>query len=39
MKNIYIMLSYTGTAPSRIIKLYSKEKYSHVSIALDPQLK
>lgn len=39
MKNIYIMLSYTGTAPSKIIKLYSKEKYSHVSIALDPQLK
>lgn len=39
MKNIYIMLSYTGTAPSKIIKLFSKEKYSHVSIALDPELR
>jgi hypothetical protein len=38
MKKIYIMLSYTGTAPSKIIKLFSKEKYSHVSIALDSQL-
>ncbi|EQB86881.1 hypothetical protein J2Z44_000245 [Clostridium punense] len=39
MKKIYIMLSYTGTAPSKVIKLFSKEKYSHVSIALDSQLK
>lgn len=39
MKNIYIMLSYTGTAPSKIIKLFSREKYSHVSIALDSELR
>jgi len=39
MKNVYIMLSFTGTAPSKIIKLYSKEKYSHVSIALDAELR
>jgi hypothetical protein len=38
MRKIYIMLSYTGTAPSKIIKLFSKEKYSHVSIALDSEL-
>lgn len=39
MKKIYIMLSYTGTAPSKVIKLFSREKYSHVSIGLDSELK
>ncbi|MDO5556203.1 MAG: hypothetical protein Q4G09_06255 [Clostridia bacterium] len=39
MKNIYILLTYTGTVLSGIIKYYTKEKYSHVSIGLDSDLK
>lgn len=39
MREVYIILTYTGTVPSRIIKYYTKEKYSHVSIALDSGLK
>lgn len=38
MKKIYIVLTYTGTALSRIIKLYTKKEYSHVSISLDKKL-
>lgn len=38
MKRIYIVLTYTGTIPARIIKLYTKKVYSHVSIALDKNL-
>lgn len=39
MKKIYIVLTYTGTILSRIIKLYTKAEFSHVSIALDSELK
>lgn len=39
MKKIYIVLTYTGTILSKIIKLYTKKEYSHVSIALDQDLK
>ena len=39
MKKIYIVLSYTGTILSRIIKLYTRKEYSHVSISLDKDLK
>lgn len=39
MKKIYIILTYTGTALSRIIKLYTKKEYTHVSIAIDKDLK
>ena len=39
MKKIYIILTYTGTILSKIIKCYTKDEFSHVSIALDPQLK
>ena len=35
MKDIYIVLTHSGTVLSRIIKLYTKKRYSHVSIALD----
>lgn len=35
MKEIYIVLTYTGTIPSKIIKYYTKHTYSHVSISLD----
>ena len=38
MKKIYIVLTYTGTILSKIIKTYMKDEFSHVSIALDEQL-
>lgn len=38
MKKIYIVLTYTGTVLSNIVKFYTKEKYSHVSIGLDSKL-
>lgn len=38
MKNIYIVLTYTGTALSKIIKSYTKKEYSHVSLSLDKNL-
>lgn len=34
-KKIYLMLSYTGTILSRLVKMYTLEDYSHISIALD----
>ena len=37
-KKIYIILTYTGTILSRMIKLYTKAEYSHVSISLDKDL-
>ena len=39
MKNIYIILSHSGTIPSKLVKLYTRNKYSHVSISLDNDLK
>lgn len=39
MKRVYIILTYTGTFLSKIIKCYTKDEFSHVSIALDQQLK
>lgn len=38
MKQIYIVLTYSGTFLSTLIKLYTRKKYSHVSIALDENL-
>ena len=38
MKKIYIVLTYTGTILAKIIKFYTRKKYSHVSIALDREL-
>lgn len=35
---IYIILSYSGTFLSRIIKAYTRGEFSHVSIALDRNL-
>lgn len=34
-ESIYIMLSYTGTILSRIVKICTQKEYSHISIALD----
>ncbi len=39
MKKIYIVLTHTGTALSTIIKYYTKDEFSHISIALDEDLK
>lgn len=39
MKKIYIVLTYTGTILSKLVKMYTKKEYSHVSIALDEDLK
>lgn len=39
MKKIYIILTHTGTTLSKIIKSYTKDEFSHVSIALDVELK
>ena len=38
MKGIYIILTYTGTIPSKVIKSFTKDEFSHVSIALDIDL-
>ena len=38
MKKIYIVLTHTGTTLSKIIKTYTKDEFSHVSIALDNKL-
>ena len=38
MKEIYLVLTYTGTILSKIIKVYTKKEYAHVSIALDRNL-
>lgn len=39
MKSTYIVLTYTGTWLSKVIKVYKKQDYSHVSISLDENLK
>ncbi len=35
---IYVLLSRTHTVPARLIRLFTNEPYSHVSIALDVEL-
>ncbi len=37
-KKIYIVLSFTGTAPATLIRMFTRKKYSHSSIALDKEL-
>lgn len=39
MKHLYLILTHTGTTLSKIIKSYTKDEFSHVSIALDIELK
>lgn len=39
MKKIYIVLTDTGTVLSKIIKIYTKDEFAHVSISLDKGLK
>lgn len=38
MKNIYIVLTHTGTILSRMIRRYTKDEFSHCSISLDIDL-
>lgn len=38
-KKIYIVLTHTGTALSRLIKVYTGAEFSHVSISLDKNLR
>jgi len=38
MKKIYIILAHTGTILSHIIRYWTKDEFSHVSIALDADL-
>lgn len=38
MKKVYIIVTHTGTVLSRIIQCYTRDEYSHVSIALDENL-
>jgi len=38
-QKIYIMCAYTGTWFSRTIKLFTRSKYVHLSIAFDAELK
>ncbi|MBQ6498216.1 MAG: hypothetical protein IJI58_05820 [Bacilli bacterium] len=39
MKKVYIVLTYTGTILSKLVKGYTNDDYAHVSIALDKELK
>ena len=38
MQKLYIVLTFTGTALSRIIRVFTKNEFAHVSIALDDEL-
>ena len=38
MKKIYFVLTYTGTVLSRVVHIYTKNEFSHCSIALDGEL-
>ena len=38
MKRIYIILTYSGTVLSRIVKAYTGAEYSHVSIGLPEKI-
>lgn len=38
-KKLYILLSDTGSLLTKMIKLYTKKTYNHVSISLDGELK
>ena len=39
MKKIYLILSHSGTIPSKLVKFYTGFKYSHISIALKRDVK
>lgn len=39
MKKIYLILTHTGTNLSKLIKNYTKDEFSHVSISLDVRIR
>lgn len=39
MREIYLLLSYSGSVPSHLIHYYTKDPYAHASISLDKELK
>lgn len=39
MKQVYLVLTYTGTVLAKIVRFYTKKEYSHISISLDKNLK
>ena len=39
MSKIYIVLTYSGTLLSKLVRIYTQKEYSHVSISLDENLK
>ena len=38
-KNIYVVLSDTGSVLTRLIGFYTKSRYNHCSISFDPEFK
>ncbi len=38
MKKIYIVLTHTGTIISKVVRFWTKDEFSHVSISLDEDL-
>ena len=38
MKDIYFVLTYTGTWLSKRVRAYTKSEYSHISLSLDKEL-
>ncbi len=38
MRKIYIVLTYTGTLLAKLVKIYTRKEYSHVSLSLDEDL-
>ena len=39
MKKIYIVLTHTGTILSKIVRLFTRNTYTHASLALDIEMK
>ena len=37
-RNVYIVLTYTGTIMAKIVKFYTRKEFSHVSLSLDEDL-
>ncbi len=38
MKKIYIIQAHTGTVPARLIKLFTKKNYTHISLSFNKSL-
>lgn len=38
MKSIYIIQTHSGTMPSQLIRLFTKNKYTHISLSLNKKM-